>query len=250
MASGSWSNGSNGSGTWDVTNGVLTISGTGKMTDYGYSSNPPWQSYSSSITTIKIGSGITYIGDSSFAYLSNATSASMADTVTIIGDDAFYNCTALTSIKLSNSLTVIWSAAFYNCTALTSIIIPASVTTFHAFIFRYCTALTSITFLSSSAPPTLNTNSLSVGKSSQPVTITVYTNGGWGSDDVFTESVRGGSSNAKYTTFTYEKLVTVNVNVNVGGTWKPSVPYVNVGGTWKEVVGVYVNVNGTWKEAV
>ena len=39
--------------TWDLTDGVLTISGTGEMTDYSYNS-APWYSNRSSITNVII----------------------------------------------------------------------------------------------------------------------------------------------------------------------------------------------------
>ena len=263
--------GTSGNITWnlDESTGVLTLSGSGTMNDYSYesSSRAPWYSYRSSITSIVINSGITSIGNYAFYYQTNATSISIPDSVTSIGEYAFYQCTSLTSVTIPNGVTSIGyrvfngckgltsvtipngvtsigEDAFYYCTSLTSVTIPDSVTSIGYEAFSYCTSLTSITFEGNSAP-TLNSISFALGNSSRPVTATVYTKGGWGSDDVFTTTVRG-----SYTTFVYEKLVTANVHINVSGTWKESTPYVNVNGTWKEVVGVYVNVNGTWKEAI
>jgi hypothetical protein len=36
------------------------------------------------------------------------------------------------------------------------------------------------------------------------------------------------------------------LNVNVGGTWRPSDAYINVGGTWK-LGQASLNVSGVWK---
>ena len=52
--------------TWELTNdGVLTISGTGAMTEF--SSRAPWYNYMDQITTVIIGSDVTSIGANAFA---------------------------------------------------------------------------------------------------------------------------------------------------------------------------------------
>ena len=41
----------------------------------------------------------------------------------------------------------------------------------------------------------------------------------------------------------------LNLPVNIGGTWKDAnEAFVNIGGTWKTVVAAFVNIGGTWKE--
>ena len=41
----------------------------------------------------------------------------------------------------------------------------------------------------------------------------------------------------------------LNLPVNIGGTWKDAnEAFVNVGGTWKTVEAAFVNIDGTWKE--
>lgn len=52
--------------TWDLTNGVLTISGTGSMANYNLGS-APWFSWHSNIKTVDIQNGVTSIG--SYAFL-------------------------------------------------------------------------------------------------------------------------------------------------------------------------------------
>ena len=42
---------------------------------------------------------------------------------------------------------------------------------------------------------------------------------------------------------------TLNLPVNIGGTWKnANEAFVNIGGTWKTVEAAFVNIGGTWKE--
>ena len=41
----------------------------------------------------------------------------------------------------------------------------------------------------------------------------------------------------------------LNLPVNIGGTWKDANEvFVNIGGTWKTVEAAFVNIGGTWKE--
>ena len=94
--------------TWNLDeNGTLTISGSGKMKDYRYSSlssyydNPaPWYSQRDSIKKISI-----------------------SHLVTSIGEYAFYNCTNLTDFSVPNSITSIGSYAFSSCQNLKSVYI-------------------------------------------------------------------------------------------------------------------------------
>lgn len=45
------------------------------------------------------------------------------------------------------------------------------------------------------------------------------------------------------------KVSSLNLPVNIGGTWKDANEvFVNIGGTWKTVEAAFVNINGTWKE--
>ena len=127
--------------TWDLTDGVLTISGTGPMTDYYSSSNIPWDSYRSSIKSAIINEGVTSIGYNAFSYCTNLTSVTIPNSVTYIGWAGFFGCTGLTSIEIPNSVERIESRAFSYCGGLTSVTIPNSVTSIGAEAFYYCSAL-------------------------------------------------------------------------------------------------------------
>ena len=129
--------------TWDLTDGVLTISGTGAMKDYDDNSKSPWYNNNSSITSVTIGTGVTSIGDYAFYKCTALTSVMIPNSVTSIGDYAFYGCYMLTSVTIPNSVTSIGSAAFVNCGSLTSVTIPNSVTSIGRSAFIYCSSLTS-----------------------------------------------------------------------------------------------------------
>jgi hypothetical protein len=159
--------------TWSLNSyGVLTISGSGAMTDLVSGDDQPWKGYRTSITSVVIESGVTSIGNWAFAYCSNLTSVTIPASVTSIGRFAFYFCIGVTSIEIPASVTSIGQCAFAACsgltsitfasesqlktigesafdgcinTGLTSIVIPASVTTIENSAFRYCKGLTSIT---------------------------------------------------------------------------------------------------------
>ena len=116
--------------TWDLTDGVLTISGSGDMAHCEWEGDVPWYSYHESITSVIIEDGVTSIG-----YL------------------AFYNCTGLTSVTIGNSVTIIGDGAFYGCSGLTSIEIPNSAKRIGGWAFAQCTGLTSVT-CKAVVPPT------------------------------------------------------------------------------------------------
>ena len=110
--------------TWILSNGVLTLSGTGPMSDYDNTrSFAPWylQGLMFDITTVIINTGVTSIGD-----------------------HAFYGCTNLTNITIPNSVTSIGEAAFSGCSSLTSVTIPYSVTNVKEHAFSGCSNLQSI----------------------------------------------------------------------------------------------------------
>lgn len=135
--------------SWTFADGVLTISGKGKMPDYDYynSESPvPWWEYTSDITTVVIEDGITTIGKHAFNVFHNLTSITIPNSVTSIGVFAFANCTNLESIIIPDSVTSIGNEVFVNCSNLTSITIPDSVTSIGFGAFSYCDSLTDIHF--------------------------------------------------------------------------------------------------------
>ena len=133
---------------WHLTDdGVLTISGKGKMNDYMnvYPGNnrAPW--YKSDIKRIIIDDGVTTIGWSAFSDCRSLTSVTIPNSVTTIGNNAFNGCSSLTSVTIPNSVTTIREYTFDNCSSLTSVTIPNSVTTIGGWAFSICSSLTSVT---------------------------------------------------------------------------------------------------------
>ena len=133
--------------TWTLdSEGTLTISGTGAMTDYSNGSSAPWYSSRSSIKSVTIGNSVTSIGDYAFYYCTGLTSVTIGNSVTSIGDRAFCNCGGLTSVTIPDSVTAISAWAFSYCSRLTSVTIGKSVTSIGDCAFFNCTGLTEINY--------------------------------------------------------------------------------------------------------
>lgn len=86
--------------TWALADGILTISGTGAMKDYGYSGRTevPWYDQRNTITKVVFENGVTHIGSFAFYQHTALTSFEMADSVVSFGQGAFQGCSALTTI--------------------------------------------------------------------------------------------------------------------------------------------------------
>ena len=131
--------------TWTLdSDGVLTISGSGDMHDYGFSS-APWYGSRSRVKSAVIADGVTSIGSSAFDGCKSLASVTIPDSVTRIGNGAFSNCRSLTSVTIPGSVTSIGDSAFSDCKSLTSVTIPDSVTSIGGGAFYKCGSLTSVT---------------------------------------------------------------------------------------------------------
>lgn len=86
--------------------GVLTISGSGEMTNYDLKGTDvsPWFR-NADVVNVIIENGVTSIGDC-----------------------AFYKCGSLSSVAIPNSVASIGSSALAGCLSLTSVVIPDGVT--------------------------------------------------------------------------------------------------------------------------
>lgn len=129
---------------WQLSGGVLRITGTGVLPSYTDNSMPPWYGSAGSITTVIVGSGVTAIGDLAFYGCTALTAVRLPDSVTAIGAAAFKDCSALGSIALPPALLSIGEAAFENCEKLGSITLPAGLRSIGDFAFYRCTELTSV----------------------------------------------------------------------------------------------------------
>lgn len=151
-----WADGSWTSGDCTVTlsGGTLTVSGSGAMADYSYTSDRPWYSNRNSIESVVINEGVTRIGASAFSQCQNIhfTSVAIPPSVTSIGDNAFRDCIYLATVNFEagSQLTEIGMGAFNNCSKLASITIPDGVTVIREIAFEGCTTLASVTIYSKS----------------------------------------------------------------------------------------------------
>lgn len=157
--------GDNCSWSLDTSTGVLTITGTGDM-NYT-SSNAPWWSYRTDISSVSMGEGLTSIGKKAFFNLPNLTSVSIPEGVTSIGESAFHYASqlstvqlpstlqtidyhafcnsGLTSITLPEGVNSIGTEAFYGSSGITSVVIPSTLSYVNSSSFRYLSNLTSLT---------------------------------------------------------------------------------------------------------
>ncbi|MBQ6165630.1 MAG: leucine-rich repeat protein [Clostridia bacterium] len=98
--------------------GLLTITGTGRIGAYDIDEEIPWCSYRTQIQSVMIGNGVTGILYSSFYGCSSLTSVMIPDSVTSIGNYAFNGCSSLTEITIPDSVTSIGNYAFSGCLSM------------------------------------------------------------------------------------------------------------------------------------
>ena len=110
--------------TWTLEDGVLTISGTGPMSNYlKYTAHShfhadsefdvlaPW---GTDITSVIIEDGVTTIGDFAFYNCQNIESIEIPASVKTIGDSAFFSA-KLKTLALPEGVEEVKDFAFYNC---------------------------------------------------------------------------------------------------------------------------------------
>ena len=107
--------------TWKLTSdGTLTISGTGKMADYGWEETP-WYGLRLQVKKAIIKNGVTSIGSYAFCWCENLTSVTIPNSVTSIGSFAFSFCDSLTNVTIPKSMTRISENAFCACLNMTDV---------------------------------------------------------------------------------------------------------------------------------
>lgn len=124
--------------TFDSSTGLLTISGTGSMSnDSNFKENED-------IETVIINNGVTSIGSWAFYNCFGLKSVTIPDSVTSIGHSAFRGCTSLINVMIPDNVTKIVNYAFCNCTALASVTMSAGITSISNSLFYGCSSLTDI----------------------------------------------------------------------------------------------------------
>lgn len=169
--------------------GVLDITGSGEMYNYGNGENAPWYPHREAVINVNISNGVTSIGSFAFGICSNMTTITIGKDVKKIEYSNFENRDKLQAVYISdlsawcriqwgngteipinethhiflndseiidlvipNDVTSISAFAFYGCVGLKSVRIPVSVTELNYAIFHNCSNLKSITF-ESNIPP-------------------------------------------------------------------------------------------------
>lgn len=126
--------------TWKLEEGVLTVSGTGKI------NFAPWwenETLRKGIRKVVIGDGVIAIAPYIFDECLRLEEAVIADSVTDIGDHAFYHCYGLRTVRLPEGLVRIGDCAFQYA-AFETVTIPDSVTDIGADVFAGCRYLKEI----------------------------------------------------------------------------------------------------------
>ncbi len=165
--------------SWTLTDdGVLTISGSGRMFDASYTSNynynTPWYAQRNLIKTAVIGQGVTSIGIRAFYDCTSINGVILLGSITSIGAQAFHGCSGLTEVTIGESVAEIGNEAFYGCrnlktlnynatdcnievnaftrdgnsvgwTAIETLNIGDKVRFIHDSVFYFCSSLTDVT---------------------------------------------------------------------------------------------------------
>ncbi|MCR5042023.1 MAG: leucine-rich repeat protein [Clostridia bacterium] len=130
-----------GAAWWQLsTDGVLTISGKGKMYDYyGWdpeteTSDVPWFDHADDITAAVIEEGIVTVGACAFEKCTNLKTVEIPSTISAIGNYAFFE-TAITEITLPYWLGEVGYRAFYGCGSLANVTYMGSEEMWEGYIY-------------------------------------------------------------------------------------------------------------------
>lgn len=117
--------------------GRMVLDGTGRTYDFQSNGMRPYIHYIQQIRSIRIGSGIQYVGTYLFAF-TNVTSVEFAPdgALSYIGPAAFYQCYYLQSIEIPSSVRHIGNNTFAGCPVLSKVVIPSETTAMHYNTFR------------------------------------------------------------------------------------------------------------------
>lgn len=110
--------------SWSLEGNVLSISGEGVMS---FSEPFPWADEQDSITTLRVGEGITEIQTDAFRDFSALQYLALPKTLRYIGAGAFENCLGLRWVSFPNGLIGIGERAFADCAKLAPVYVPDSV---------------------------------------------------------------------------------------------------------------------------
>lgn len=155
--------------TFDTETGVLTISGTGAMTDFYRDTPAPWSSYAADVRTAVLEEGVTTLGNSALLNCSSLESLSLPTTLTRIGAGSLpsesplrnsvmkgeicvdgwlmdYNGTVPKDLCLSEGICGMADAIFI-WNSVETAVLPRSLRYIGGYAFAYSNKLTDVTIL-------------------------------------------------------------------------------------------------------
>jgi len=150
--------------------GTLTVSGTGEMYDYTYSSESGSSSpvaKNNKIQKVIVEDGVTYIGSYAFAECYGIRQVDIAGSVKTVGSDAFVwdsgikevilregveeldyfcfgRCSGLETVQLAQSIKNIDYSVFYGCFNLRDVMLPAQLERIGMYAFGGCVCITEL----------------------------------------------------------------------------------------------------------
>ncbi len=108
--------------TWSLDDtGALVLTGSGKMYDYDWNDDPPWEPYKEVITSVAVEPGVTNIGSYAFTSCSSLISITLPEGMSTISAAAFASCFSLTQVSIPSSVTEIEGSAFFSCFSLSDV---------------------------------------------------------------------------------------------------------------------------------
>ena len=122
-------------------NGVLWLSGEGKMDDYESADVSPWAKKRGRIVEVNFENGITTVGGYAFRNCSRLQKVTLPSSLQSIKQSAFNHCAELTSIEIPEGTETIDGFAFTGCEVLADVTIPESMKTIKRYAFRGCNKL-------------------------------------------------------------------------------------------------------------
>lgn len=130
--------------SWDFNEGILKITGYGKMPDFKSADENPLKNIKDEVKKIIISDGISYIGNWNFADFKNAKEIIFPNSLEVIGERAFYNCSSIRILTLPEGLKEIKDGAFNSCTSIVRVNLPKSLEKIRNSAFMNLPNLTAI----------------------------------------------------------------------------------------------------------
>ena len=114
--------------TWSFNSarGLLSICGSGAMTNFSSTEETPWFKFKDSILSVEFNGENIEIGSHAFEGL-NISSVDLTNVVAV-GDCAFKNCKNIQGLVDASNITWIGEGCFENCSNINSIYIGSNVT--------------------------------------------------------------------------------------------------------------------------